>query len=481
MPAHNKRSNTRKGNNNNNNKKHRPINGNAPNGNSSTKAHGAIICRIFPQARDLNAPPAKVQILLQKRASDGHYEFLNVPLNEASSRTQAKYALRRRFDHQCGSKNPQVSNQPETPPLLHADAIEVGAVCYWVFLLPTVFNNWIPDPSEPTNQAVNFVNEDLKLAQGVYKTHKGHVWVDVTDLSASCVPGSPIAPTECQLISTRLADIGKVIMDAAKKDYQRYLLCGSADATAGPVLLVCETAVQIKFQADYKTSTFKINLVNMDRDSTVAFILKPITCPNPPVLNVTSTSFPPDQAQNVNKNGTITLTGNFQIGNYFSYADLPVVEFLYQTKQSFHRIRFRLPLFVFRCGEALPFHTNTDAAQLQTELQNVWGLLPQEFNIQVKMGKLDDAGKLKWLEDLKKCGLPVCTPLPTGIVPVVMKLGDAGCLFLLNITDGPDTSVLNVSCKYSEPKTFESLLEVIYGISSATAGMEISLLNLPPQ
>ena len=96
------------------------------------------------------------------------------------------------------------------------------------------------------------------------------------------------------------------------------------------------------------------------------------------------------------------------------------------------------------------------------------------------MGKLDDAAKLKWLEDLKKCGLPVCIPLAGGIIPIVMKLGDAGCLFLLNITDPtPDTSVLNINCKYSERKTFESMLEVIYGLSSDTAGMEISLLDAP--
>jgi len=478
MSFHNRKSKGKGGNSKKKHNNNRPINGNQ-NDQSNGKSHGAIICRIFPQARDLNAPPAKVQFLLQKRAADGLYEFLSVPSREASSSSAAKHALRLKFSKQCGHTAPTVSNQPESPPLIHGAAVEVGGVSYWVYLLPTVFNNWIPNPSHPVNNAINYTNEVLKLAKGTYNTVQGHVWVDADDLASSCVPNGPIAPTECQLINSQLNEIAKIILSTAKKQYQRQLLCGSADCATAPVLLFPETAIQIKFQADYKNSTFKLILANMKSEN-VDFILKPVQCPSPNVLSIVNTSFPPDTAQRVRNNGHITLAGAFKISDYFSYADLPVFEFLYQTPHSFHRIRFRMPLFVFRCGESLPFHTSTNAAELQTELQTAWNLLPQEFTLQVKMGKLDDAAKLKWLEDLKKCGLPVCIPLAGGIIPIVMKLGDAGCLFLLNITDPtPDTSVLNINCKYSERKTFESMLEVIYGLSSDTAGMEISLLDAP--
>ena len=447
-------------------------------GASNDNNNRAIIVRVFPKERG-SPTPANVQFLLQKKnKEEGRYGFVS-SATHAKSRTAAKHSLREAFNKQCGMVQAGISNHPETPPLIHADSFEIGQSFFWVFFLPTTFNGWSPNPDTPRDQSINYANEPVVIGNSTYQTVKGHVWVSAADLfPAASVLNGPIASTECNLLQSKGADIATIVQTKLKAYYRRILQKASMGNDSNPTVLFQETHFQVRCLVDYANSKVHLSLMNMSTSHALVVILKPIQCTNH-VLNVIATSFPPDSAQKIQRDGTNKLDITFVVGNFFGYPDLPIIELEYQTENSFHRIHLRLPIYLFRLSPPMPQQAITDSTQLQSELMTIWNTLEHTFNMEVPMGVLDQSAKGAWFNELKKCGLPLCTVMGN-IVPLLCSLVGRFCLFLLELKAGDSgTTNLSIQCKYSEQNLFLSLLEVIYGLSSETAGMEMSLLDCP--
>lgn len=437
------------------------------NSNQSGLYHG-LICRIIPGPRGTPAQPPRVEILIQKKSHNNAYGLITGQGNAKLKEPQIKRLISSSFNKQCGHVFEGV-NQLESPPLISLKQPS-GFGGSFLFLINQVHNTWKPRPGNKQN-FINYATENIQLGENQYFVENGHVWVNIVDFHLECCQNQRgiLDAYIAQMVQKSYNSICQLISAKVKMMYQRTF----TTATDPQVIIWQDTQFQIKCSIDYTQKLIRLTLTNITSE-VIKITLFEVQCNNNPFFEIVSSGLNLNEVKNITTDFNFDLA--FNIKGYFAYEHLPVLSFMYLTGHSVHRCKIRIPVFLYRFCEEIPDLSGKDPQIVKSKMIEQWNNLPSQMNFSVTCTP-EDANKLiKGLTDIK---VPLY-PKFDDFYPVIASLGGKLCLQLLQIVKENNNYTLNVQSKYSEEQLFKSLSEVIFGLASSGAGLEVSLLDIPP-
>merc|ERR1712137_304323 len=449
---------------------------------NSLHFYDAIICRSFAKERFKPDEMPRIEVLLQKSSRRKEFGFVSHLCDKSLSKGAMKHNLYNTFVKSCGSKQPGAS-QFIAPPLIGTDTPE-GCSTSYIFILPRTHNNWFPQPGEQKKH-IEYSNEQIQINGKPYTVQFGHVWVNVTDLYAECAKeGQVIIQDNTRATMKKAAQsIWKTGTEKNRMMYHRTFTSASTD----DVLLSQDVLFQIKCSVSYvQPWKFTLSFVNMSKYP-VQFAMESASLKSPNLLSVTKSELALNDFKAIEPQKTfgkstkksqsqphVDCFMEFQVGGFFNYADLPVLDVIYGTKEAVHKSRVRVPIFLYRFCTPVPENLKSnDPTGVKSFFEGKWNQLPNSNDFTVSLRPEDNAQK--FITQLNNLKLPMCTPFDN-IFPIAAVLGESINLHLLRF-NGLE---LTVSSKYSEPALFQSVIEIIYGVASSSAGLEQSFLDTEP-
>lgn len=493
------------------------------------KKHGALIFRIIPRQ---NNPPtdAYVEILLQKHFngmgnpdSFGFISFLESAGKASPTADTTEFFLHKNFTIQCGT-DVQWAEMPEAPPLIPTGSIELQGVHYWIFLLPRANNLWKPIPTKQFPY-LKYDNEILFVDNQEYYTQYGYVWVNFMKFVKEC--GNQLVlrykdsitckfGTKCknmqlcnflhidsqnlpqanlntnviferhivQLILNSSNAIGEKVVKYRDSEHLELL----NNTASGKVCKLFEDSLfKITVQIEYQNSKFKIEFTNKSTVS-LFFSVRPPFCMNTNSIHIQIDKFEYDKFILLERGNSCNVSGGIIISDFFSISDLPVFDIYYKTCDVAHRIRFRIPILLYRyCTPISDFNPSDSGDTIRPKVLQFYNALKESENFSINMGSYNSNtnSKESWIRSLSSAFIPICTPFTENGVEyycVVAAISGQGAVILMQhvVDENTNTCVLHVNARFSNINLWQSFKETIYGLSSNFPGFESSLFDVPP-
>lgn len=492
------------------------------------KKHGALIFRVIPRQID---PPIEsyVEILLQKhngggdQDSFGFVSFLESPGKAPPTADTTQFFLHKNFTIQCGT-DVQWSEIPESPPLIPTGSIELQGVHYWIFVVPRSNNTWKPIPTKQFPY-LKYENEIISVDQQEYYSYFGHVWVNFMKFVKECgnqlvlrykdtitckygtkcknkehcnflhidpknlpppIPNPLILERHLvQLILNSSNAIGEKVVTYRNLEYLELL---NQTARGKTCQLFEDVQFKITVRIDYVNSKFKIEFTNKSTVSLFFSVRPPFYCLESNTIQIQIDKFEFDKFIHLERGNSCNISGNLVINGFFSISDLPVFDIYYKTCDVAHRIRFRIPILLYRyCTPIDGFNPNDSGDVIRTRVLQYYNALKGSESFSINMGNHDSNlnSKHVWLRSLKSAGIPLCTPFTENEIEyhcMIAAISGQGVVILMQhvIDASTNSCVVHLNAKFSNANLWESFKETIYGLSSNFPGFESSLFDPPP-